>query len=178
MGLPEILESANEVLSPKSSGRGKSVEGGKPPRGDKKAKNVSASVGRKKYQEIEEDDLDGGLFETPLTPQQLKRKGELRLRGHLLIVLSKNVVMTTRTAILRWWVRTHKKFSKTILTNFVIKSQIQTQVAFWRFKWLAAPGKKKRRTWSKFMEQVAGLVEIVEKRQKARLIRNAFFRII
>jgi len=86
MGLPEILESANEVLSPKSSGRGKSVEGGKPPRGDKKAKNVSASVGRKKYQEIEEDDLDGGLFETPLTPQQLKRKGELRLRGHLLIV--------------------------------------------------------------------------------------------
>lgn len=182
LGLPAILESAQDILQddhphlpPRSSyrNRDRSIENKKA----EKQKMISASVGRQKYQNTESDIDERDLFEEMLTPAQLKRRGELRLRGHVLCALSKNVAVTTRTAMIRWWVRTHKKFTKKVLTSFVIKSQIQTQVALWRFKWLAAPGKKKRKHYTKFMEEVAGFVEIVEHRQRARLVRNAFFKV-
>ena len=85
--------------------------------------------------------------------------------------------MGPRSAMTRWYVRTHKKMAKRTMTQFVMRSQLCTQVAFWRFKWLAAPGKKKNRYFAKNMEQIVDFVEVIEHRQKARLVRNAWFNI-
>jgi len=54
------------------------------------------------------------------------------------------------------------------MTVFAIKSKISVQVAFWRFKRLSAPFKKKKKHYERFMEKVVTLVEIMEHRQKAR----------
>jgi hypothetical protein len=85
--------------------------------------------------------------------------------------------MDQRTAFIRWWIRTHKKYAKRTISHFVCKSKISMQVAFWRFKSIAAPAKKKRKHYSAFMEQILDFVQVVEHRQKARCTRNAFFRI-
>jgi len=85
-----------------------------------------------------------------------------------LLSLNKNIAPDTRTAFVRWWVRTHKKYAKKCMTVFAIKSKISVQVAFWRFKRLSAPFKKKKKHYERFMEKVVTLVEIMEHRQKAR----------
>merc|ERR1712178_511308 len=108
---------------------------------------------------------------------QIKRAATLKLKGRLLLALAKNITPDTRTAFVRWWVRTHRKFSKKCITNFALKSKVSVQVAFWRFKKIAAPFKKKRKDYMRFMEKIINLVEIMEHRQKARLHRSAFYRI-
>ena len=85
--------------------------------------------------------------------------------------------MDVRTAYIRWWIRTHKKFAKKTITHFVNKSKVSLQVAFWRFKSMAAPFKKKRKYYQKFTEQIMDFVQIVEHRQRARCVRNGFFKI-
>ena len=87
---------------------------------------------------------------------QMKRQATLRLKGRLLLALSKNIAPDTRTAYVRWWVRTHRKYSKKCITNFALKSKVSVQVAFWRFKKIAAPFKKKRKDYARFMEKVIG----------------------
>jgi hypothetical protein len=101
----------------------------------------------------------------------------LKLKGRLLLALAKNITPDTRTAYVRWWVRTHRKYSKKCITNFALKSKVSVQVAFWRFKKIAAPFKKKRKHYVLFMEKIINLVEIMEHRQKARLHRSAFYKI-
>merc|ERR1712151_695094 len=70
-----------------------------------------------------------------------------------------------------------QKILKKCITNFALKSKVSVQVAFWRFKKIAAPFKKKRKHYVRFMEKIINLVEIMEHRQKARLHRSAFYRI-
>jgi hypothetical protein len=78
----------------------------------------------------------------------LKNHAQSRIRGRVLVGLAKNVTMNSNTAFIRWYVRTHKKIAKRTITQFVIRSKISSQVAFWRFKWMAAPGKKRRQNFA------------------------------
>ena len=117
------------------------------------------------------------MRDTETMRAQLKRNATLRLKGRLLLALSKNIAPDTRTAMVRWWVRTHKKYAKKCMTVFAVKSKVSVQVAFWRFKRMAAPFKKKRKHYEGFMQKVMSLMEIMEHRQKARLHRTAFYRI-
>jgi len=115
--------------------------------------------------------------DTEMMRAQLKRNATLKIKGRLLLALAKNITPDTRTAYVRWWVRTHRKYSKKCITNFALKSKVSVQVAFWRFKKIAAPFKKKRKHYVLFMEKIINLVEIMEHRQKARLHRSAFYKI-
>jgi len=110
-------------------------------------------------------------------PEYMKTQAKYKIKARLLCALSKHSSMDTRTAFIRWWIRTHKKYAKRTISHFVCKSKISMQVAFWRFKQISVPGKLKRNHYQQFMEQIHDFVEVVETRQKSRCIRNAFFRI-
>jgi len=116
-----------------------------------------------------------GEFESD--PEYMKTQAKYKIKARLLCALSKHSSMDTRTAFIRWWIRTHKKYAKRTISHFVCKSKISMQVAFWRFKQISVPGKLKRNHYQQFMEQIHDFVEVVETRQKSRCIRNAFFRI-
>jgi hypothetical protein len=144
--------------------------------------------GQERYpgQVTEQDESENSEVWSQETPESddggrgkefLQRNATNRIKGRILIALSKNLALNVKTAYIRWWIRTHKKFAKKVLTSFAIKSQLSTQIAFWRFKWLAAPGKKKRRFYQQGMETIMDFVEVIETRQRARVIRNSFFRI-
>jgi hypothetical protein len=116
-----------------------------------------------------------GDFETD--PEWAKKQAQYKIKARLLCALSKHSSMDQRTAFIRWWIRTHKKYAKRTISHFVCKSKISMQVAFWRFKSIAEPSKSKRKHYQQFMEQIHDFVGVVEVRQKSRCLRNAFFRI-
>lgn len=80
-----------------------------------------------------------------------------------------------RKAFLRWWVRTHKDFSKQCLKDFCMKSRLQRQVALWRFDKLRNSGKNLifymqslyKSTW-------IGMTETFMRREKIKQQREAF----
>ena len=68
----------------------------------------------------------------------MKALASLRIKARLLVALSKNTADTTRTAFIRWHVRTHKKLGKKCISSLAIKGKVSVQVAFWRFKFFEA----------------------------------------
>jgi len=110
-------------------------------------------------------------------PEYAQQQAKYKIKARLLCALSKHSSMDARTAFIRWWIRTHKKFAKRTISHFVCKSKVSMQVAFWRFKSIAAPSKSKRKHYQQFMNQIHDFVGMVEIRQKNRCLRNAFFRI-
>ena len=87
----------------------------------------------------------------------------------------RNRVEGVRPAFLRWYVRTHKKLSKRLLHNFVIKSKMSTQVGFWRFKMMALPMKLSKKQRIHQYTRLIELLEIIEKKSLPTHYRRFFY---
>merc|ERR1712226_40596 len=107
----------------------------------------------------------------------LKAMASHRIKGRLLLALSKNTTNTTRTAFIRWYVRTHRKLGKKYMTSFAIKGKVSVQVAFWRFKFLVGPFMKKKKKYVLYFQELRALLEKIETKQVNNSIRSAFFNI-
>jgi len=102
---------------------------------------------RPKAPKSSEKQITESLFdgEDEYNASKLKMASLQRVRGRVILSLCKTQGPDIRTAFVRWYVRTHRKFGKYCIQQFAVKSKISSQVALWRFKFLAQPFKVRRK---------------------------------
>lgn len=87
-----------------------------------------------------------------------------RVKGRVLLSLCKTQAPDSRTAFVRWYVRTHRKFGKYAIQQLAVKNKISSQVALWRFKFLAQPFKQRRKNIQSFAADLVNIIDAIEKR--------------
>jgi hypothetical protein len=93
------------------------------------------------------------------------------MRGRILLGAARNdtISLEIKTALSRWYVKTHKSVSKGCLFDLVVKSRLSKQVALWRFKkLLRSPDQKpkprrSRKDCAKFFEFLKNLEQRISK---------------
>jgi hypothetical protein len=75
-------------------------------------------------------------------------------------------------------VRTHKKFGKYCIQQFAVKSKVSSQVALWRFKFLAQPFKARKKNILSFAGELVNIMDIIEKRSSEGRVKDGFLKIL
>lgn len=91
---------------------------------------------RPKAPKSSEKQITESLFdgEEYYTAAKTKMSALHRVKGRVLLSLCKTQAPDSRTAFVRWYVRTHRKFGKYAIQQLAVKNKISSQVALWRFK--------------------------------------------
>lgn len=64
------------------------------------------------------------------------------------------------------------------MQQFAVKSKVSSQVALWRFKFLAQPFKARRKNILSFAGELVGIMEIIEKRSSEGRVKDGFLKIL
>lgn len=138
-------------------------------------KEVKPKAPRSAEKQITDSLFDG---DEEYNQSRLKMSALHRVKGRVLLSLCKTQAPDVRTAFVRWWVRTHKKFGKYCIQQFAVKSKVSSQVALWRFKFLAQPFKARRKNILSFAGELVGIMDIIEKRSSEGRIKDGFLKIL
>ena len=93
----------------------------------------------------------------------------------MLISISKKKGLTLRSTYLRWYIKTHKMFSRRLFRNFLIKARIDPQIALWRFKDIVRPFKHRKRLLAiKFIERFLTIWASMAKYRETDSVKTAF----
>merc|ERR1712072_147576 len=135
---------------------------------------------RPKAPKSSEKQITESLFdgEEYYTAAKTKMSALHRVKGRVLLSLCKTQAPDSRTAFVRWYVRTHRKFGKYAIQQLAVKNKISSQVALWRFKFLAQPFKQRRKNVLSFAGELASIVDNIEKRSSQNSIKFAFSRML
>lgn len=64
------------------------------------------------------------------------------------------------------------------MQQFAVKSKVSSQVALWRFKFLAQPFKARRKNILSFAGELVSIMEIIEKRSSEGRVKDGFLKIL
>merc|ERR1712072_535180 len=133
---------------------------------------------RPKAPKSSEKQITESLFdgEEYYTAAKTKMSALHRVKGRVLLSLCKTQAPDSRTAFVRWYVRTHRKFGKYAIQQLAVKNKISSQVALWRFKFLAQPFKQRRKNIQSFAGELASIIDNIERRSSENSIKFAFSR--
>merc|ERR1712146_406684 len=135
---------------------------------------------RPKAPKSSEKQITESLFdgEEEYNATKSKMSALYRVKGRVLLSLCKTQAPDSRTAFVRWYVRTHRKFGKYCIQQFAVKSKVSSQVALWRFKFLAQPFRARRKNVLSFAGELVNIMDIIEKRSSEGRIKDAFAKIL
>merc|ERR1712072_1472048 len=135
---------------------------------------------RPKAPKSSEKQITESLFdgEEYYTAAKTKMSALYRVKGRVLLSLCKTQAPDSRTAFVRWYVRTHRKFGKYAIQQLAVKNKISSQVALWRFKFLAQPFKQRRKNVLSFAGELASIVDNIERRSSENSLKFAFSRML
>merc|ERR1712232_394166 len=135
---------------------------------------------RPKAPKSSEKQITESLFdgEEEYNATKSKMSALYRVKGRVLLSLCKTQAPDSRTAFVRWYVRTHRKFGKYAIQQLAVKNKISSQVALWRFKFLAQPFKQRRKNIQNFAGELASIVDNIERRSSSNSIKFAFSKLL